>query len=1039
MIKRGCKVFGALMMLVCLIFVSSEGAHMTRSSIQLNEDKGIEIKSAFMTMEKQNHFLKSTNQLVNKIEIPTYEPNSCYEVVEIPDPSLKRLLSYRLYGNEWSDICKNDLNWLWDLDLGELYFEHKIKDLSGLEYATNLRRLDIFDTSIEDFTPISQLEYLTELEISNNYFYNYYDDDFYRAIGNIKSLEQLSITYSSIDNIDFLSSLINLKSLHINTNYDYYDTFNWEIISNLINLETLDLSSNDIDDISFLQSLTELKELNLNDNQVADLQPLQDLFNLEQLWISSNQLVDITSLQNLTKLRWVELAGNEIINVMPLKNLTNLELLDLDNNQIENIDSLGSMQQLYWLSVAGNQLENLDALSGLSNLESLFAEDNQIKDISGITNLNKLYNVWLYNNNISDISALRNKPNLWRLRIANNHITDFSGLSSVDIEGENQMISFDILNLSPGLTQQIGLPVLLDTNGEALSVEVNQCLKGATCILEKNELYISDAMESGELIIEFQGTGISGMITYPVVVKSNTIPSITAKDRVLNRFDKFDPLDGVTAFDEEDGDLTESIQVIENKVDVTKSGNYRVIYEVTDRDGNCVTEEISVTVKAKIINLQDNSVKWEIYNQLGKQRSELITDEELESIEELEFYTISSLEGLQYVTNLKYLAIEDTYQKLDFTPLSKLTNLEQLIYSGYEDYDVSATGLLPLLPNFTKLIYLKIWDTQFGRNDLLYLSNLVNLQTLDLSYSSIGDLSEFPLLDNLTSINLTSTGINESTLIHLSNLPNLQYLGLSQNDISSLNFIKDFAKLKRVSINHSSVTDLSALKERPDISVTIGSNSVYYRQQTITDGILEIPNPIIGPDGKKIKPTIISDDGVVDGDMIRWSGLQRVNRLSIKYQLNTDNILYNMIVEIPLTVLNNPPIITAQDQTVYLGEEFSPLKDVIAYDVEDRDITSKIKVIKNNVNMNKIGDYEVTYEVTDNYGITVTKTIIVHVDYAKEDLNQDGIINETDLGLISSFYGLTSVDQGFNTNYDLNNDGIIDLYDIVLISNRIEY
>ncbi|WP_212724919.1 leucine-rich repeat domain-containing protein, partial [Turicibacter bilis] len=779
--------------------------------------------------------------------------------------------------------------------------------------------------------------------------------------------------------------------------------------------------------------------LSVAGNEIINVMPLKNLTNLELLDLDNNKIENIDSLGSMQQLYWLSVAGNEIINVMPLKNLTNLELLDLDNNKIENIDSLGSMQQLYWLSVAGNQLENLDALSGLSNLESLFAEDNQIKDISGITNLNKLDYVCLDNNNISDISALRNKPNLWRLRIANNHITDFSGLSSVDIEGENQMISFDILNLSPGLTQQIGLPVLLDTNGEALSVEVNKCLQGATCILEKNQLHISDAMESGELIIEFQGTGISGMITYPVVVKSNTIPSITAKDRVLNRFDKFDPLDGVTAFDEEDGDLTESIQVIENKVDVTKSGNYRVIYEVTDGDGNCVTEEISVTVKAKIINLQDNSVKWEIYNQLGKQRSELITDEELESIEELEFYTISSLEGLQYVTNLKYLAIEDTYQKLDFTPISNLTNLEQLIYSGYEDYDVSATGLLPLLPNFTKLIYLKIWDTPFGRNDLLYLSNLVNLQTLDLSYGSIGDLSEFPLLDNLTSINLTSTGVNESTLIHLSNLPNLQYLGLSQNDISSLNFIKDFAKLKGVSINHSSVTDLSALKERPDISVTIGSNSVYYRQQTITDGMLEIYNPIMGPDGEKMKPTMISDDGVVDGDMIRWSGLQRVNRLSIKYQLNTDNILYNMIVEIPLTVLNNPPIITAQDQTVYLGEEFSPLKDVIAYDVEDRDITSKIKVIKNNVNMNKIGDYEVTYEVTDNYGITVTKTIIVHVDYAKEDLNQDGIINEIDLDLISSFYGLTSADQGFNTNYDLNNDGIIDLYDIVLISNRIEY
>ena len=353
LIKRGCKVFGALMMLVCLIFVSSEDAHMTGSSIQLKEDKGIEIKPAFMTMEKHNDFLKSTNQLVNKIEIPTYEPNSCYEIVEIPDPSLKRLLSYTLYDNEWNDICKIDLQSLWDLDFTILPFlpDKQIEDLSGLEYAINLRKLFIISSEIKDFTPISQLQYLRELVIMDQLPHDYSsEEDLYRVIGDIKSLERLWITSPYINNNEFLSNLTNLKSLSINTYYSY-GISNWDIISNLVNLETLDLSSNNIHDISFVQSLTELKQLNLDSNQVADLKPLQDLFNLESLSIDNNQVADLKPLQDLFNLGSLSICDNQVVDITSLQNLTNLGSLYLDNNQLENIDTFGSMQHLYLLSL----------------------------------------------------------------------------------------------------------------------------------------------------------------------------------------------------------------------------------------------------------------------------------------------------------------------------------------------------------------------------------------------------------------------------------------------------------------------------------------------------------------------------------------------------------------------------------------------------------------------------------------------------------------------------------------------------------------
>lgn len=76
---------------------------------------------------------------------------------------------------------------------------------------------------------------------------------------------------------------------------------------------------------------------------------------------------------------------------------------------------------------------------------------------------------------------------------------------------------------------------------------------------------------------------------------------------------------------------------------------------------------------------------------------------------------------------------------------------------------------------------------------------------------------------------------------------------------------------------------------------------------------------------------------------------------------------------------NSKPTIDAKDLELNLGGKFDPLKGVTAFDKEDGDLTSKIQVIKNNVDPNKAGKYEVTYMVVDKDGNEVTKTINVNV------------------------------------------------------------
>lgn len=73
-------------------------------------------------------------------------------------------------------------------------------------------------------------------------------------------------------------------------------------------------------------------------------------------------------------------------------------------------------------------------------------------------------------------------------------------------------------------------------------------------------------------------------------------PVINAIDKTIILGSKFEPLEGVTALDAEDGDLTDKIVVVENNVDTTALGSYDVTYSVVDSDRNTTTSTITVKV-----------------------------------------------------------------------------------------------------------------------------------------------------------------------------------------------------------------------------------------------------------------------------------------------------------------------------------------------------------------------------------------------------------------------------------------------------------
>jgi hypothetical protein len=141
-----------------------------------------------------------------------------------------------------------------------------IRDLSGLQYCTNLTDLDLWHNQISDISPLGNLTNLTYLELGDN------------GISDISSL------------------------------------------GNLTNLKYLSLQYNQVSDISPLANLTSLTELDLWHNQISDISPLGNLTSLTYLYLPLNQISDISPLTGLTNLTEILLYSNEIVDISPLVN-----------------------------------------------------------------------------------------------------------------------------------------------------------------------------------------------------------------------------------------------------------------------------------------------------------------------------------------------------------------------------------------------------------------------------------------------------------------------------------------------------------------------------------------------------------------------------------------------------------------------------------------------------------------------------------------------------------------------------------------------
>ena len=301
---------------------------------------------------------------------PTRPPGDFY----IPDVNLRAVIAEHLGKTADAEITPADM-----LTLRRIEGDNReIRDLTGLEFATQLERIEFRNNMITDLSPLAGLTQLDNIKLRGN------------QITDITPLAKL------------------------------------------IRVDWLGLEQNRITELAPLSGLTRLQGIGISGNPVEDISPLAKLISLQRIDAWQTPISDFSSLASLHVLRWIEYGNDKSITALPsMKGLKALRRLEIHNCGISDISALSELTQLQWLELIGNSIKDVSPLKTLANLTHLNLDANIISDVSALSALTGLELLYLENNIISDVSPLSGLPNLEQLDLRNNAISDFSPLNTL--------------------------------------------------------------------------------------------------------------------------------------------------------------------------------------------------------------------------------------------------------------------------------------------------------------------------------------------------------------------------------------------------------------------------------------------------------------------------------------------------------------------------------------------------------------------------------------------------------------------------------
>lgn len=284
--------------------------------------------------------------------------------------------------------------------------DSKIEDLSPLYGLYHLKNLNLKNTSVSDLSPLENLLNLCELNIEDTKVSNL------KPLENLSKLEKILADGSMLTDKDAIN--LKMKNNKVKIIYQtaslrlWWDNLSptWREIFGLYVDFDINLTAEQ------LQAVVDLENIEINSSYfIQDIEPLSKMRFLKKLVVNNNQIRDLRPLENDTLIKELSISGNPIDDLSPIKAFGYLKVLNIENTPVDNLNPLSSLKNLKTLNIGGTSVKNLKPLSNCIALEDISIINTQVKKLSPIENIQSLKHIKAYKSKVSqkNIDKLKQK------------------------------------------------------------------------------------------------------------------------------------------------------------------------------------------------------------------------------------------------------------------------------------------------------------------------------------------------------------------------------------------------------------------------------------------------------------------------------------------------------------------------------------------------------------------------------------------------------------------------------------------------------
>lgn len=558
----------------------------------------------------------------------------------------------------------------------------------------------------------------------------------------------------------FLNQIVNSTSIDLSGRRNITDL---TPINRLSGLKSVRISGTGVTDLMPLRNMNKLEELDLSHTGVTTLEPLRYCVLLKQLKLRQTKVDDLDVVSSFPGLIILDAGNTTISNLEAIGELTSLADLRINHSRIKDLSPISDLIKLEMLNISSTSVSDLTPLRGMSELKVLLCDSTMISSLDPIDSLSRLQKIYANHTRIDRKQALvflMKHPSV-SLVYASAALEQW--WKNMGAEWQS-MFSFFMTVNDPPTTEQLHRLILLDSVNITGRTSINSLEPLRQLILLRSLHMASSGITSLEPISE--------LTEIRVAVMNNT------------RIAGLAPLKNCSQLE---------LLIIDNTQVSGLEPLYgmkglKLVYADNSGVGDSQAEQYLLKNPESLLIYQtvENTDWWAGLSPAWREvmQAQLAITGEPDKIQ------------LQRMANLEAVNINENFQITSLQPLTHLTRLTELQFSGTRVASLDPIGKM------TRLRVLRLQKNPV--TSLGPVSGLRALKELDFSNTQVEDLDALQDMVQLEILKFSGTQVKN--LKYLQKLVNLRVIEFFNTRVTTIDVLDGMSKLETVKMFNTKVS-----------------------------------------------------------------------------------------------------------------------------------------------------------------------------------------------------------------------------------------